>query len=59
MVDKVVSLETAIATIADGDTICVSGFVGIGTPESLLRGVEQRFLAKAAPKDISLLFAAV
>ena len=58
MVDKVVSLEDAVATIADGDTICVAGFVGIGTPESLLRGIEQRFLAHAAPKDVTLLFAA-
>ncbi|MEL7428819.1 MAG: acyl CoA:acetate/3-ketoacid CoA transferase [Pseudomonadota bacterium] len=58
MVDKVVSLESAIATIGDGDTVCVSGFVGIGTPESLLRGIEERFLTHAAPKDISLLFAA-
>jgi len=58
MVDKVVRLEDAIATIADGDTVCVSGFVGIGTPEALLRGLEDRFLSKATPKDISLLFAA-
>jgi propionate CoA-transferase len=58
MVDKVVSLESAIATINDGDTVCVSGFVGIGTPESLLRGIEERFLTHAMPKDISLLFAA-
>ena len=58
MVDKVVSLENAIATISDGDTVCVSGFVGIGTPESLLRGIEERFLTHAMPKDISLLFAA-
>ncbi|MEL6967349.1 MAG: acyl CoA:acetate/3-ketoacid CoA transferase [Pseudomonadota bacterium] len=58
MVDKVVRLEDAIATIADGDTVCVSGFVGIGTPEALLRGLQDRFLAKATPKDISLLFAA-
>ena len=58
MVDKVVSLESAIATIGDGDTVCVSGFVGIGTPESLLRGIEERFLTHGAPKDISLLFAA-
>ncbi|MGI9352214.1 MAG: acyl CoA:acetate/3-ketoacid CoA transferase [Rhizobiaceae bacterium] len=58
MVDKVVSLEDAVATIADGDTVCVAGFVGIGTPECLLRGIEDRFLAHAAPKDISLLFAA-
>ena len=58
MVDKVVSLENAIATIGDGDTVCVSGFVGIGTPESLLRGIEERFATHQSPKDISLLFAA-
>ena len=58
MVDKVVRLEDAIATVDDGDTVCVSGFVGIGTPECLLRGLQERFLAHAAPKDISLLFAA-
>lgn len=58
MVDKVIPLEDAIATIDDGDTVCVSGFVGIGTPDGLLRGLENRFLASAAPKDISLIFAA-
>jgi len=58
MVDKVVRLEDAIATIGDGDTVCVSGFVGIGTPECLLRGLEDRFDAHQQPKDISLLFAA-
>jgi len=58
MVDKVVRLEDAIATIDDGDTVCVAGFVGIGTPEHLIGGLEDRFLAEAAPKDISLLFAA-
>lgn len=58
MVDKVVKLEDAVAAINDGDTICVSGFVGIGTPECLLRGVQDRFLQEAMPKDISLLFAA-
>jgi propionate CoA-transferase len=58
MVNKVIPLEDAIATIDDGDTICVSGFVGIGTPEGLLRGLENRFLAEAAPRDLSLLFAA-
>ncbi len=58
MVDKVVPLEDAIATIDDGDTVCVSGFVGIGTPEHLLNGLEARFLNHALPRDISLLFAA-
>ncbi len=58
MVDKVVSLEDAIATIDTGDTVCVSGFVGIGTPECLLRGLEDRFHRDGLPRDISLLFAA-
>ena len=58
MVDKVVKLEDAVAAINDGDTVCVSGFVGIGTPECLLRGIESRFLQEAMPKNISLLFAA-
>lgn len=58
MVDKVVSLEDAIATIDNEDTVCVSGFVGIGTPETLLRGIEERFVTRQEPKDISLLFAA-
>lgn len=58
MPNKIVPLSDAIATIDDGDTVCVSGFVGIGTPECLLRGLEKRFLEEAAPKDISLLFAA-
>ncbi|MGI9355743.1 MAG: acyl CoA:acetate/3-ketoacid CoA transferase, partial [Rhizobiaceae bacterium] len=58
MVDKVVPMEDAIATIDDRDTVCVAGFVGIGTPEHLLRGLEERFLAETLPKDISLLFAA-
>ena len=58
MVDKVIQLEDAIATIDYGDTVCVSGFVGIRTPDGLLRGLENRFLAAAAPRDLSLIFAA-
>ncbi len=58
MVDKITSLEDAIALIGDNDTVCVSGFVGIGTPEALVRGLEDRFLASQSPRDISLLFAA-
>ncbi|MEN0040148.1 MAG: hypothetical protein AAF764_02310 [Pseudomonadota bacterium] len=58
MVDKLVSLEDAIATIGDGDTVCVAGFVGVGTPECLLRGIEERYAQTQAPAGISLLFAA-
>jgi propionate CoA-transferase len=58
MVDKIVTLEDAVALIGDNDTVCVSGFVGIGTPECLLRGIEERFDADQSPRDLSLLFAA-
>jgi propionate CoA-transferase len=58
MVDKIVTLEDAIALIGDNDTVCVSGFVGIGTPECLLRGIEERFVSDQSPRDLSLLFAA-
>lgn len=58
MVDKIVNLEDAIALIGDNDTVCVSGFVGIGTPECLLRGIEERFDETQNPRDLSLLFAA-
>lgn len=58
MVDKIVNLQDAIALIGDNDTVCVSGFVGIGTPESLLRGIEERFNETQSPRDLSLLFAA-
>lgn len=58
MVDKIVNLEDAIALIEDDDTVCISGFVGIGTPECLLRGIEERFDADQSPRNLSLLFAA-
>ena len=34
--NKIVSADEAIAIIRDGDTVCVSGFVGIGTPDELI-----------------------
>lgn len=47
-----------MALVGDEDTVCISGFVGIGTPECLLRGIEERFDATQSPKDLSLLFSA-
>ena len=34
--DKIVSADEAVAIIRDRDTVCTSGFVGIGTPDELL-----------------------
>ena len=58
MKNKVVPLEDAVALIHDGDTICTSGFVGIGTPEELLDGLEQRFIDTKSPSNLTLVFAA-
>ena len=56
--NKLATLEEAAALIRSGDTICTSGFVGIGTPDDLLAGLERRFLDTAEPRNLTLLFAA-
>jgi propionate CoA-transferase len=58
MQGKVVSGQDAVSVIRDGDTVCVSGFVGVGTPEELLIALEERFLATGHPRDLTLVFAA-
>jgi propionate CoA-transferase len=55
---KIVPIDDAVALIRDGDTICTSGFVGIGVPDALLDTLERRFLATGGPRDLTLLFAA-
>ena len=56
--NKIVSVDEAIAIIRDGDTVSVSGFVGIGTPDELLIALERRFLGERHPADLTLVFAA-
>ena len=56
--NKVVTLAEAVALVRSGDTICTSGFVGIGTPDDLLAGLERRFLDTGEPRNLTLLFAA-
>jgi acyl CoA:acetate/3-ketoacid CoA transferase len=50
--NKVVSVEDAVAVIADGDTICTAGFVGCGVPDELLIGLEERFLETRQPQNL-------
>jgi propionate CoA-transferase len=33
MQDKIVTADDAIGLIRDGEAVCCSGFVGIGTPD--------------------------
>src|SRR5215469_963464 len=56
--NKIVSADEAIAIVRDGDTVSVSGFVGIGTPDELILAVERRFLKERHPADLTLVFAA-
>ena len=56
--NKIVSVDEAIAIIRDGDTMSVSGFVGIGTPDELLIAIERRFLRERHPLGLTLVFAA-
>ena len=58
MPNKTVSPDAAAALISDGDVVTTSGFVGIGVPETLLKAVSQRFVESAAPRDLTLFFAA-
>jgi propionate CoA-transferase len=58
MKNKIVSADDAVALIQDGDTLCLSGFVGTGTPEELIIALEKRFLDTGSPKNLTLVFAA-
>ena len=52
------SVESAAALVSSGDTIATSGFVGIGTPDALLKAVADRFEQTGEPRDLTLVFAA-
>src|SRR3974377_1920512 len=58
MKDKIVSADEAVAIIRDRDTLCTSGFVGVGTPEELWIALEKRSRETRHPSDLTLLFAA-
>jgi len=56
--NKIITADEAIAVIQDGDTIMISGFVGIGVPDELILALERRFLGSGHPANLTLLFAA-
>jgi propionate CoA-transferase len=55
---KVVSVEDAVAVVRPGDTVATSGFVGVGTPDAVIAGLESRFVETGTPRDLTLVFAA-
>ncbi len=58
MNEKITSADQAVSVIKDEDTVCISGFVGVGTPDELLSALEKRFLETGSPKNLTLVFAA-
>ncbi|NWJ94963.1 MAG: acyl CoA:acetate/3-ketoacid CoA transferase [Chloroflexi bacterium] len=56
--NKVISADEAARIIRDNDTIATSGFVGVGFPEELAIALEKRFVETAAPRHLTLIYAA-
>jgi propionate CoA-transferase len=56
--NKIVSADEAAAIIRDRDTVCTSGFVGVGTPDELLIALEKRYRESRHPSALTLMFAA-
>ena len=55
---KVMSARAAVDRIPDEATVATGGFVGIGFAENIAVALEQRFLETAAPRSLTLVYAA-
>nr|WP_314266310.1 CoA-transferase [uncultured Moellerella sp.] len=58
MKNKFITKDEAAKLINDGDTICTVGMTLSSAAESILSAIEQRFLAKQSPRDLTLVHAA-
>ncbi len=55
---KVVTAAEAVAFIEDNSTVATGGFVGNGFAEEIAIALEAHFLASAAPRNLTLMYAA-
>ena len=55
--DKVLSAREAVRMIRDNDTVVFGGFACVGVCEEIADALEQRYLEKGTPKDLTLMFA--
>lgn len=58
MRNKLFSVKSAVDLIENGDTVCTVGFTLMGACETILKEIEQRFLEKGTPADLTLLHSA-
>ncbi len=58
MKNKIVSAAEAVRHIKSGDTVGISGFIGMGHPAELTEALEQRFVETGEPKNLTLTFGA-
>jgi propionate CoA-transferase len=52
------SSAEAVDLIKSGDTVAMSGFVGMGHPEEISKAMEKKFLETGEPRDLTLTFGA-
>lgn len=57
-VNKVATVDEAVALVRAGDTVATSGFVGNGTPDALIDGLSRAFEGHGSPRDLTVVFAA-
>ncbi len=58
MKSKIITPQEAAMKLNDGDTLGVSGFVGIGFSEDIAIALKERFLETGSPKNIKLIYSA-
>ncbi|HVI41159.1 MAG TPA: CoA-transferase, partial [Anaerovoracaceae bacterium] len=51
---KVMGAQEAIKLIKSGDTVAVSGFVGIGHPEEISKAIEESFEKNGVPNQLTI-----
>lgn len=55
---KIISSKEASNLVKDNDVVAISGFASLGVPETLLKGLEEKFIREKCPNNLTLMFAA-
>lgn len=56
-ISKMVTAADAVSVIRDGDIVASSGWGGHGVAEAVLAAIEQRYLTRESPTDLTLVWA--